>query len=65
MMQKNKITVIGFMGIMKCYINLEEEEAILRYCEYDNITREEFDDLGYKPDSFEVNDEFFVYDAWK
>jgi hypothetical protein len=63
---KNKIIVIGYMGIRKCYLNLSEEDAIVRYCKSEKLTREEFDeDTGLNMQTIEFNDEFGAYDIWE
>lgn len=29
----NKIIEIGYIGLKRCYLNVDEQEAIRRYCE--------------------------------
>jgi hypothetical protein len=63
---KNKIIVIGYLGIRKCYLNVPEEIAIARYCESEELTREEFDkDIGLNMQTIEFDDEFGCYDVWE
>ena len=40
----NKIISIGYMGCKQCYLNIDEETAIARYCESESYTREGFED---------------------
>ena len=62
---KNKLIVIGYLGIRKCYLNISIEEAITRYCESESMTRHEFDeDSGLNLQSFDFDDEFDAYDAY-
>jgi len=60
----NKIIVIGYMSMMKCYLNVSKEEAIGRYIKSEDMTRDEFDDAGLRCDEVEFDDEFEAYDIW-
>jgi hypothetical protein len=35
----NKLIIIGDINIKRCYLNISEEEAIKRYCEYKKIEK--------------------------
>lgn len=62
----NKLTLIGYLSDKHCYLNLPEEECIKRYCDYKQISLEEFEierkDLSIT--TFEFKDEFYAYDAY-
>ncbi len=60
----NTLIVIGYLGIRRCYLNVEREEAITRYCAYYNYTRDEFDEQAENVDEFTFEDEFEAYDAY-
>jgi hypothetical protein len=57
----NKIIVIGYIGSKSCYLNIEKEEAIKRYCEVNKISIEEFDEKEFNLDVIEFYDVFIVY----
>ena len=61
---KNKIISIGYIGVKRCYLNIDEEEAIKRYCNSENITRQKFDDDDISIDTIEFDDEFGAYSVW-
>ena len=44
---KNKLVIIGFIGQKVCYLNVDKDEALKRYCEQENITLEEFEESSY------------------
>jgi hypothetical protein len=44
----NKLTVIGYLGIKRCYLNLSEEEIKKRYCNSECVTDKEFNDMDIK-----------------
>ena len=54
---KNKLIVIGWMGVKTAYLNVPREEAINRYMQSRNVTSEDIEE-------FDFEDEFGVYDAW-
>jgi len=58
---KNELIVIGYLGMKRCYLNVTEEDAILRYCESDNISREQFDEYDIPIDKMSFDDEFGTY----
>ncbi|MEQ1950961.1 hypothetical protein [Mesorhizobium sp. CN2-181] len=64
---KNKLIVIGWLGVKQCYLNVSREEAIRRYVEkkdsssVDETYLKQFDLI----EEFEFGDEFSAYDAWK
>lgn len=56
----NKVIAIGFLGVQTCYLNVDKDEAIRRYCEENEI-----DDIdGVTVREFEFDDQFEVYDIW-
>jgi len=59
---KNKLVIIGWMGIKTAYLNMSKEDAIKRYL-IDEPDCESFDMPGFV-ECFEFDDEFGVYDAW-
>ena len=61
----NKIVVIGFIGSKHCYLNVEKEDAIKRYCEVNKIPIEEFNEKEFNLEIIEFDDEFMVYDIWQ
>lgn len=62
----NKIIKIGYLGDSKCYLNIEKDEAIERYCISEGYTIEEFKkDSGLDLKIIEFDDEFSCYDIWK
>lgn len=61
----NKIISIGYLGLMKCYLNIEEDDAILRYCESESITLDEFNEDSYLSiETIEFYNEFEAYSIW-
>jgi ATP-dependent RNA circularization protein (DNA/RNA ligase family) len=62
---ENKIVYIGFLGVLQCYLNVEKEVAISRYCETNDMSIEEFSDNGYEVRVIEFDDEFGAYDLWE
>ncbi len=61
---ENTLTSIGYTGCMKCYLNVEEKEAIERYCISEDITLEEFNNTIGSVDILEFDDEFEAYAVW-
>lgn len=62
----NKIITIGYLGCRKCYLNIEKEEAIKRYCESEELSHQEFlEDTGLNLQIVEFEDEFECYDIWE
>ena len=61
---KNKIISIGYLGIKRCYLNVDEHEAIKRYCNTENITIQQFYDDDISIDTVEFDDEFGAYSVW-
>lgn len=57
---KNTLTVIGWMGTKRAYLNLSREEAIARWV----ASEGEAEPADGLIDIFEFDDEFAVYDAW-
>lgn len=61
----NKLISIGWLGVLKCYLNVDKDEAIKRYCESQKISIEEFEDSNYNVEEFEFTDTFDAYDVWE
>ena len=62
----NSIISIGYLGVKKCYLNIDKEDAISRYCKSENITRKDFDkDEPFVISDIRFNTEFAVYDIWE
>ncbi len=61
-MKENKLISIGILGLMKCYLNISNEDAIERYCKYMNMSIEEFDYDELKV--FYFDDEFDAYSVY-
>jgi hypothetical protein len=60
---KNKLIVIGWMGVKTAYLNVPEEEALRRWLQSNSATREDIEDFDFVQE-FDFEDEFGVYDAW-
>jgi len=61
----NKIIIIGYMGVRNCYLNINEDEAIERYCKSEDYNRKDFEeDFEIEIKTIEFNDEFGCYDIW-
>ena len=58
----NKLISIGILGMMTCYLNISNEEAIQRYCKSMDMSIEEFDHNELKV--FYFSDEFDAYDVY-
>jgi hypothetical protein len=66
---KNKLIVIGWMGVKTAYLNVPKEEAINRYMKSNfgtprSANQEDLADFDFVQE-FEFEDEFGTYDAWK
>lgn len=62
MEKKNKLICIGYTGVMKCYLNITEPEAIQRYCESECIYEEQLKtDSDIQIRHVEFDDEFDIY----
>lgn len=62
---RNKLIIIGFTGLAIAYLNVDKEEAIKRFCEKEDWTKEDFDKfLREDIKEFEFDDEFGCYAAW-
>lgn len=61
---KNKLIVIGYIGIKKCYLNVTWDKAVNRFCKDEGITLEKFyqSDLLTNTEIVEFEDEFGAYD---
>lgn len=62
---KNKIITIGYVGNMRCYLNISEEEAIERYCDSEGISNLMIKKEQIPVDSIEFDEEFGAYDIYK
>lgn len=60
--RQNKLISIGVLGIMQCYLNISNEEAIQRYCKFNDINIEDFED---DVQVFYFDDEFGAYSVYK
>jgi len=63
---KNRLVAIGYVGIMKCYLNISDREAIQRYIKSEDISETEFEsnrDISFM--IIEFDDEFQAYDVWE
>lgn len=60
--KKNKLIHIGVLGMMKCYLNILNEDAIQRYCKSMDMSIEEFDYNELKV--FYFDDEFDSYSVY-
>ena len=61
-MMENKLIRIGSLGMMRCYLNISNDEAIERYCKSLEIAIEEFDRDELKV--FYFSDEFEAYNVY-
>lgn len=61
---KNKIITIGYIGLKRCYLNVDKEEAMNRYCLSENITREYLEVNDISIHETEFDDEFGAYDIY-
>jgi hypothetical protein len=62
---KNKLIIIGYIGLKRAYLNISKEEAVKRYISQTGYDEEYDKDLLDDIREIEFNDEFGVYDAWK
>lgn len=62
---KNKLICIGYVGIQTCYLNMAMDEAILRYCQQENMTAEEFSESDISVYEVDFDDEFEAYNIWE
>ena len=66
---KNKLVVIGYLGVKTCFLNVSREEAIQRFIKMNQIpgeTTEELDqELLDSIKEFDFDDSFSAYDAWQ
>lgn len=53
----NTLTVTGWLGNKRCYLNVSEEEALRRF-------KLENPEGTTNVDTFRFDDEFNAYDAW-
>lgn len=64
-MKKNKLICIGYTGLMGCYLNISEREAIQRYIKEQDISETELEtDNDIQIKSIEFDDEFKAYSVW-
>ena len=66
MEKKNRLISIGYNGIMKCYLNISDREAIQRYIKSENMSETQFeleDDIQFHV--IEFDDEFGAYSVWE
>lgn len=56
---KNKLIVIGYIGLQTCYLNISEKDATQRYIKANKKSIEEFEsDMDISIYSIEFDDEF-------
>jgi hypothetical protein len=60
----NKLICIGYTGVMKCYLNITEREAIQRYIKSENISEKQMDN-DIQINQIEFDDEFGAYSVWE
>jgi hypothetical protein len=66
MEKKNRLISIGYTGIMKCYLNLSDREAIQRYIKSENMSETQFElDNDIQFYVIEFDDEFGAYSVWE
>lgn len=64
--KKNKLICIGYTGLMKCYLNITEREAIQRYIKDENISETQMEmDNDIQINHIEFDDEFGAYSVWE
>jgi hypothetical protein len=61
----DKLVIIGFTGLKKCYLNIKEQEAIKLYCIDENLSIEQFNENKIPIDRFNFNVQFNAYDVWE
>lgn len=61
----NKLISIGYLGIKRCFLNIDKNEAINRYCKSENITLENFEQDDIPIDIIEFIDEFGAYSVYE
>ena len=59
----NKMISIGYLGVMRCYLNISTEEAIERYIKSEGVEIEDFDEGMV--DVFYFDDEFGAYQVYE
>lgn len=60
---KNTLVVIGYLSMMRCYLNVTKKDAIERYLrthELDELLQHDYDNI----EIIEFDDEFCAYDVW-
>lgn len=63
---KHKLISIGYLGSKRCYLNVNDHEAIQRYCFSESMTSKQFDENeDIQIDEFEFDDEFCAYDIYE
>jgi len=62
---KNKIISIGYIGLKRCYLNIEQKEAIERYCKSEMLTFQQFEENDISIDIIEFDDEFGAYSIYE
>lgn len=64
MAKKNKLICIGYTGVMKCYLNITERDAIQRYIKEEDISETQMDN-DIKIHHIDFDDEFGAYSVWE
>ena len=66
MEKKNRLVSIGYIGIMKCYLNISDREATQRYIKSENMSKTQFElDNDIQFHIIEFDDEFGAYSVWE
>lgn len=64
-LHENKIISIGHIGLKRCYLNVEQKEAIRRYCKSQGLTLQQFKEYDISIDIIEFDDEFGAYSIYE
>lgn len=62
---KNKLICIGFISYQTCYLNIDMDEAISRYCQQEGMSIEEFSESDISVYEVNFDDEFQAYSIWE
>mgnify|MGYP001578128023 CR=1 FL=1 len=64
-MKKNKLIIIGYIGIKRCYLNISDREAIQKYIKEEEISETELElSDNITIEHLDFDDEFCAYDIW-
>lgn len=66
MENKNNLICIGYTGLMKCYLNISETDAMQRYIKGENISEAQMEmDNNIQINNIEFDVEFGAYSVWE